>query len=312
MAKTLDYAPAVSITIVAYNSANCLRECLDSIYIDIIRGIAEAFVVDNKSPDESAQIVLQEYSEITLIKSDQNRMFAGGCNLSWSQVRGRYWLLLNPDAVLPLGSLQKLVEWMDQNPEIGAASPELVDRLGRQQCAGRRFMTVSRLLLEITRLHLLLSAKQRSDIFLGSYWKGEEHLDVDWVPGAALIVRRDAVEQAGLLSEQVLMYGEDSEWCWRIRKAGWKIGVCGRVQVMHEEGQSTVLTWGNQERDKRMWRGTYDAIRFMRGRLYAVTIMFLNTLAFALESCHPKRGKGHRKTARQLLKTHFTLLKTSV
>lgn len=302
-------APVVSITVVLYNSASCLRESLVSVRDEVNSGFAELLVVDNASPDESAQIVEREFPEARLIKSDSNRKFAGGCNLSWPFVRGRYWLLLNPDAVVPTNGLRELVSWMQQHPELGAASPKLVDKQGRDQCAGRRFQSISRSLLEMSRLHLLLPRRTRSNMFLGSYWNGSDHTNVDWVPGAALIARREAVEDAGLLSEEVLFYGEDSEWCWRIRNAGWRIGVCGQVSFEHEEGQSTSRTWDEDDRSRRMWRGIYDACRLMRGSLYTKLLTAVNTAAFAIEAYDPRVAADDRTRSRKLLNAHMSLLK---
>lgn len=302
-------APVVSITVVLYNSASCLRESLLSVRDEVNSGFAELLVVDNASPDEGAQIVDREFPEARLIRSDSNRKFAGGCNLSWPFVRGRYWLLLNPDAVVPANGLRGLVNWMQQNPELGAASPKLVDKQGRDQCAGRRFQSISRSLLEMSRLHLLLPRRIRANMFLGSYWNGSDHTNVDWVPGAALIARREAVEDAGLLSEEVLFYGEDSEWCWRIRNSGWRIGVCGEVSFEHEEGQSTSRTWDEDDRSRRMWRGIYDACRLMRGSLYTKLLTAINTAAFAIEAYDPRVGVDQRKQSRKLLNAHMSLLK---
>lgn len=301
--------PSVSLTVVAYNSALCLPACLTSVRPEVLSGFAELIVVDNGSPDDSADIVKRDFPEATLIRSERNRKFAGGCNLAWPQVRGPYWLLLNPDAIVPEGALRKLVTWMDNHPELGAASPKLVDKLGRDQCAGRRFLSLSGSLLQLTRLHLLLGKESRAERFLGPYWDGSDHTNVDWVPGAALIARREAVEDAGLLSESVLFYAEDSEWCWRLRKAGWKIGVCGEVSFFHEEGRSTSRTWNDEERTKRVWLGLYDACREMRGSLYTSLLTAVNALAFAIEAYHPGRSKLQRSLARRILRAHLLFLR---
>ena len=305
----MENMPTVSITVVVFNSATCVRSCLRSLRDEVQSGYAEVLVVDNASPDESAEIVEREFPEARLIKSDSNRKFAGGCNLSWPFVRGRYWLLLNPDAVVPPNGLRELVKWMEQHPQLGAASPKLVDKQGRDQCAGRRFQSISRSLLEMSRLHLLLPQRTRANLFLGSYWNGSDHTNVDWVPGAALIARREAVEDAGLLSEEVLFYGEDSEWCWRIRNAGWRIGVCGQVSFEHEEGQSTSRTWDEDDRRRRMWLGIYDASRHMRGAFYPRLLMAINTLGFAIEAANPRRSTDQRSESWKRVRAHVSLLK---
>ncbi len=89
--------------------------------------MAELLVVDNASPDDSVQIAKRACPEATVIQATENRFFAGGCNLAWPYVRGDYWLLLNPDVTVPAGGLRNLVAWMDEHPETGAATPNLVE-----------------------------------------------------------------------------------------------------------------------------------------------------------------------------------------
>src|SRR5262249_29703055 len=164
-------------------------------------------------------------------RSDINRGFAGGCNFAWPYASGKYWFLLNSDVIVPSGGLERLVEWMELHPEIGAASPGLTNHASQGASVARRFPSVTSTLLEMLRLHLLMPRTLRAEVLLGSYWPiARDHLDVDWVPATAMIIRREAVNSAGLLSERELMYGEDIEWCWRIRRTGWRIGVCGSLR----------------------------------------------------------------------------------
>jgi len=302
--------PAVSVTVVAYNSDRGLPECLRSLQAAVRDGLAEVIVVNNGSPDQCGRIVEEEFPEVVGVKSEVNRGFAGGCNLAWPVVRGRYWLLLNPDVVVPSRGLEQLVQWMDDEPELGAGSPRLLDQMGRQQSVGRRFPSIPRTTAEMLRLHLLLSRARRAEVFLGSYWGGVgDHRDVDWVPGSAMIIRREVVEAVGLLSEKHHVYGEDIEWCWRIRKAGWRIGVCGSVYFRHDEGQSTLRTWGETERKMRMWRGMYMACTQMRGSAYCRVLVMANTLAFAVECHNPRRTAEERARARSDLRVHMILLR---
>jgi N-acetylglucosaminyl-diphospho-decaprenol L-rhamnosyltransferase len=305
--------PNVSITVVAYNSDHCLRECLLSIRRTVLKGYSEVVVVDNASPDQSAHIVVEDFPEAKLLRSEMNRGYAGGCNLAWPLVRGRYWLLLNPDVVVPASGLERLVDWMDRHPELGAGSPELMDPAGHVISAARRFPSLTGSILEMLRLHLLMSPRRRAELLLGGYWRaGEEHLNVDWVPGTAMIVRREAVEAAGLLSEGELMYGEDMEWCWRIRMAGWRIGVCGALRFQHAEGQSALRTWGETERRSRMWQGMYAACAGMYGVAYCRLLVATNALALAIEAYHPRRATDERDRARNHLRVHAAMLRGGI
>jgi N-acetylglucosaminyl-diphospho-decaprenol L-rhamnosyltransferase len=294
---------------VLYNSERCVEASLASIRDDVRSGFAELIVVDNASPDAGVDAALRVCPEARVIRSAINRYYAGGCNLAWPYVRGRYWLLLNPDVVVPPGGLSGLVEWMDHHPEIGAASPDLADRLGRLQFPARRFPSLSQTLVEMLRLHRLATPERQGDFLLGSYWRGGEHLDVDWVVGAALIARREAVETAGLLSEALPMYAEDSEWCWRIRRAGFRIGLTGQAPWLHEGGQSTALTWEAGETTLRTWGGIYASCVARRGRFYTALLWLSNALAFAIESVHPRRPKLQRDLARAMLAAHAELIR---
>lgn len=301
--------PQISITTLLYNSADCIRECLQSIQADVQSGFAELLVVDNASPDDSAGIVAQEFPEAKLIRSEMNRGFAGGCNLAWPHAQGRYWLLLNPDVVVPEGGLRKLVKWMDQHPDVGAASPRIVNSDGQPASAANRFPSIPRLLLEVSRLHLILPARQRGLLLLGSYWSGEDCVDVDWVHGTVLISRREAVTEAGLLSEHFFMYGEDMEWCWRIRRANWKIGLCGGVVVSHSVGTSAKRTWGKAGHRQRVLQASYEACWQIRGSFYSQALLIVNAISLATESYNPRRSKEARSRAREALHDHLDLLR---
>ena len=302
--------PIVSLTVVLYNSDRCVRDCLRSVRQAVREGMAELIVVDNASPDLSARLVAEEFPEATLVRSDFNRGFAGGCNLAWPHASGKYWFLLNPDVVVPPGGLERLVQWMEEHPELGAASPGLGSSIGYAASVARRFPYLTGALLEMLRLHLLMPRARRAKVLLGSYWPtAQDHLNVDWVPGTAMIVRREAVESTGLLSERELMYGEDIEWCWRMRRAGWRIGACGALRFQHDEGQSASRTWGEAERRRHMWHGMYAACTQMRGSLYCRLLMATNALALLIEAYHPRRTQGERVRARNDLRVHTAMLR---
>jgi hypothetical protein len=301
-------APAVTITIVLYNSADALGACLGSLRADVESGLAELLVVDNASPDASAAIVARELPGTVLIRSPSNLGFARGCNSAWARARGRYWLLLNPDVVLPAGALGELVGWMDARPGLGVGSPAFLDAAGRATTAARRFPSIALALLELSRLHLLLPRALRGRVLLGPYWDGGGEVEADWVPATALLARREAVEAAGLLPERFFMYGEDVEWCWRIKRAGWSVSVNGRVRAVHGESTSATRTWGPDEARRRRVRGWHLASRVIRGPAYAWAHAAVSALALAVEALHPGRSGEARRRARQDLRLHAELL----
>lgn len=302
-------APDVSITVVAYNSDATLPACLRSVQGAVRSGRAEVIVVDNASPDRSAECVARELPEARLVSAGRNLGFAGGHNLAWRHARGRYWLLLNPDVIVPEGGLDALLDWADAHPRVGALSPELVDDEGRVTGAARRFHTIGRGLLELSRLHLLLPSSTRARLLLGGYWRGPgDRLDADWVPATAVLVRREAVEAAGGLAEDLPFYAEDTEWCARIGRAGFGIAVCGSVRFLHRESESARRTFGRDERDLRLWYGIYAGVERRRGRTYTRALRVVDLARTAVEAWHPLRPPAHRAQARRDLAAQRRLM----
>jgi len=300
--------PELSISIVLYNSAGRLPACLDSIARDVSEGFAELCVVDNASPDESARIAAERCPSAVRVDAGGNRGFAAGQNLARAHGRGRYWLLLNPDVVVPERGLRTLVEWMDRHPTVGAASPEIESSPGKTRSPAQRFPSVALSLLELSRLHLLLSETSRGRLLRGAYGPRGDELEVDWVPATALIVRREAADAAGPLAEDFFMYGEDIEWCWRIHRAGWQVSVCGAVAFVHQEATSSNRTWGAEETRRRIARGTCEACRRIRGRAPAAAFAIVQAAALAIESWLPHRSREHRARSRAMSRAYLGAL----
>jgi GT2 family glycosyltransferase len=278
--------PRGTATTVLYNSAGSIAGLCRSLRAPVEAGILDVIAVDNASPDDSAAIVAAELPGATILSSEENLGFASGSNLGWERVRGDYWLLLNPDVVVPEGGIERLIEFMDDHPELGAVSPRLRGRDGAEQSVARRFPSAGRNLFALTRLHRLLPSGLRSRMFLGSYWDHSRG-DCDWVTGAALAVRREAVAAAGPLDGELFMYGEDMEWCWRIGRAGWKVGVCMDLAFTHEGGSSSAATWDYEERQRRITRGQFQALVKMRGRIRARIYAAVTSISLSL-----RRSRG--------------------
>lgn len=289
--------PSVTITLVLYNTADFLRDCLKSIRKVVDSGFAELIVVNNASPDNSADIVREEFPAATVIHSSVNRGFAGGCNLAWPQVRGKYWLLLNPDTIVPEGAIPDLVSWMEKHPEIGMGSPRLTQADGNPIYLSLGFPSIWRSLLELSRLHKLLPFQLRSRLMQVPEWGGNEQVYVDWVPGTALLIRCETVNAVGLLSERYFMYGEDVEWCWRAKQAGWKVAVYRKSAISHIGGGSTIRSSGVEERYRRFIRNCYDVDTQIVGRTRAWIIMGLRAIGWIIEALHPFRSQDARAMA---------------
>ena len=195
---------------------------------------------------------------------------------------GRYWLLLNPDVVLDPGVLQALVRWMDGHPDVAAASPWLRDgSTGELSYPGRAFPSLSRTVIEVAAPSSAATGARTRRLLQGAYVRAgmRNTRRPDWVPGAAMMVRREAVEQVGPLDGSFFLYGEDLEWCWRMRSSGWRIATCPGAVATHHTSASSRRTWPDDEVDRRIAAGIAQACRKVRGTHYA--------RAYALATCSP-------------------------
>jgi len=290
--------PKLSIAIVLYNSADTLADCLRSIRGELDSGFAELIAVDNASPDDGVAVLRAEFPAARVVEMKRNCGFAAGVNAALAHARGRYWLLLNPDVRAPAGGLRHLVAWMDAHPALGIASPDLVDVNGRWEEPGRATPSIGRVLLRILRLHRLLPASVRRRVFRGGYWTSGDQVDAGWVPGTAMIVRPAAVSAVGPMREDLFMYGEDLEWCWRMRRAGWRVGVCSSTTFVHDTSSSAVLTFGEQDVEQRIAEGMDAACRLIYGRAHARALAALTAFAFALDARVPGKSPAERDRSR--------------
>ncbi len=290
--------PELTIAIVLYNSAETLPDCVRSIREELDNGFAELIAVDNASPDDGVAVLHAEFPAAQVVEMDGNRGFAAGVNAALARARGRYWLLLNPDVRAPARGLRALVAWMDVHPGLGVASPEIIDVDGRWEEPGRALPSVARVLLRLSRLHRLLPADVRRRIFRGSYWTSGDQLNAGWVPGTAMIVRPAAVDTVGLMREELFMYGEDVEWCWRMRRAGWRVGVCSSTTFVHGTSSSARRTFSEDEVQRRIAEGLDGACRLMYGPRHARVLAMVTALAYAVDALSPGTSPARRDRAR--------------
>jgi len=227
----------LSISIVNWNTKDILRNCLMSIYESTHRIRYEIFVVDNASSDGSPKMVEKEFPQVKLIRNKENLGFAKANNQVIRLSNGRYILLLNSDTIVLNGALDKMVEFMNDHPDAGAAGCKLLGSDGSLQKSINKFPS----------LFCQCWGKSLFPAFFPkikfSYVIDEPHFysriqEVDWVTGAFLILSRSAIKQIGLLDENFFMYAEDTDLCWRIKKEGWKVYFYPRVKVVHLGGVS--------------------------------------------------------------------------
>ncbi|NLO73132.1 MAG: glycosyltransferase family 2 protein [candidate division WS1 bacterium] len=233
-------APAVDITlcIVSWNVWEDLRQCLQSLRQspDVVQ---QVIVVDNASSDGTPTRVRESFPEVQLIANAVNRGFAAGSNQALAAGRGRYLFLLNPDTVVPPGGLRELIDFADQHPEAGIIGPQQRYPDGRLQYSARQFPTVRAALFRNTPLGKLFPRSAAVQDYLMAAWDHQSVREVDWVSGAAMLIRRQVYEQIGPLDEGFFWGSEDVDYCWRAHGIGWKVLYTPRPAIIHAIGRST-------------------------------------------------------------------------
>lgn len=222
----------LSIVIVNWNGLNVLRNCLSSISEASPDLDLEVIVVDNDSQDESVAMIEQEFPEVQVVVNSQNLGFAAGNNRGFVTARGRYVLLLNSDTLVLPGALTKSVHYLDENPQIGVLGCriEFPDRSFQTSC----YRFSDPLVLFLTRV-LPFGSVANERLNYGRYWARQfaAPADVDCVAGCFMMVRREIIANLGGLDEDFFMYGEDEEWCSRIKRAGWRIVYFPGATIVH-------------------------------------------------------------------------------
>lgn len=230
----------LSVIIVNWNTADLTLRCLETLERALPTGLdAEILVVDNASEDGSADKIAQAHPHVQLIRRQDNGGFARANNEAFALASGEYLFLLNSDAQALPGSLAAMLAYLQQHPRCGLVAPRLINSDGSLQHSCWRFPRWDTAALEALYLYKCLSAAQAGEHLLSGYWDHGRAREVDWVMGAAMLVRREVVAAVGGFDERYFMFGEDMEWCWRIRRAGWSVDYEPAAGVVHLGGQSS-------------------------------------------------------------------------
>jgi GT2 family glycosyltransferase len=239
----------VSIGITTWNQRELLRACLQSIFAHAPRAAFEVIVVDNASVDGTAQMVARSFPTVRLIVNTTNRGWTGGCNQVARASRGRYVVLLNEDTTVEGDAFGALACCMDRMSQAGIGAPRLVWPNGVRQPSCRSFPDPLSLLLRGTRLGQFFSNGRRLQRYLRDDIALNAPSRVDWALGACLIVRREVFDRIGLLDER-FAYHDDTDFCYRARKAGYKTVFCPQVTVVHHYKRRSAGSWFTRAR----WR----------------------------------------------------------
>ena len=231
--------PAVTVVVPSYGTRDATLACLESLGRQEPTVTFETLVVDNASPDDTVDRVRRTFPDVRLLALDRNRGFAAACNRGWRESRGRAILFLNSDTVLGPTSLRDLLAALDAEADVAVVGPRLTGRTGALQPSCRSDPTPAALLHQHTvlrHLRLLGAAERRYKMRDFAF---DRRADVPVVMGAALLVRREALEAVGAFDEGYFMYFEEADLCRRLRKAGWRVVFDPSATIAHAGGESS-------------------------------------------------------------------------
>ncbi len=230
----------LSILIVSYNTCKLTLDAIHSVYQSQTTYSYEIIVVDNNSHDDSVKEIKFNYPNVKLIQSNENVGFAKANNQGIKIAQSRYILLLNSDTIVQPDTIEVMVNFMEGNPRVGASGCKVVLPDGSLDKACRRgFPTPSASFYYAFGISRLFPNVPRFNQYHLSYLDPDRDYAVDCLVGAFMLVRREVIDQVGMLDEAFFMYGEDIDWCYRIKEADWEIYYYPYTQITHYKGASS-------------------------------------------------------------------------
>lgn len=267
--------PDLSVLVASYNTRDLLLACLAT--LDRNRGdvALETIVVDNASADGTPDAVAARFPHVTLLRNAVNEGFAKANNRALAIARGRYVLLLNPDTLVPPELLGPMIALMDENPGVGVAGCRVDRPDGELDAACKRGFPTP-----WNALGRFLGLDRAFPKLFGGYRRVADdprgRFDVDAVVGAFMLVRRETVDEVGGLDESFFMFGEDLDWCYRVKARDWRVWYVGDRGVVHHKGAST-----RHEPQRMNWHFHRSMILFHRKHLVDRYPFFVNWLVYA-------------------------------
>jgi N-acetylglucosaminyl-diphospho-decaprenol L-rhamnosyltransferase len=284
--------PDVSAIVVTHNAVGWIERCLQS-----LQGTgAEVIVVDNASTDGTLGLVRKKFPDVRVLE-EENRGFGAGNNAGMRATSGRYFLLLNPDAWLTEGALEKLVAFADEHPEAAIVGPRLLNPDGSLQRSVRGYPSPWRIATEYFFLRKLGPRTHALNAFFGEQFDHESVREAEYLFGACMLVRSEAVDSVGGFDEDFFLMSEEVDWCYRFRQAGWKVLFYPGAEVFHVVGASLnprqfhAIVRGHLQ-FLRKHRGEREAERARRVMLWGLR---MRGLVFRGE-----RGRAYRESAQWL------------
>lgn len=303
----------ISVVIVNWNACDLLRHCLAS--IDANRGSLpiEVIVVDSASSDDSVQMVDREFPQVKLVTSQQNLGYAGGNNLGAKGAGGRYLLILNPDTEIIADALQQMVAYLDAHPSVGVVGPRLFLPDGSIQRSCRRFPQLATAFFQSPLGWRWFPDNRFDRLHYMSECFEDEPVSVEWLVGAALMIRREAWQAVGTFDDQFFLYSDEVDWCHRCQDAGWEIHYLPSSKINHHQGGTTDRVAVSARVHFYRSRVLYFRKYFGVGWAFVIRIFFLMNYAWLLMEEVGAWAIGRRhETRRQRIQTYWRALRSGL
>lgn len=230
--------PDLSIIIINWNTRQLLVDCIASIFQTVRQATFEIFVVDNGSADGSVEAVTRHYAGVIVIANRHNEGFARANNKAIRRMEGRFAVLLNSDTVLTENALDSMVTFMDAHREAGMCGPQLLNADGSDQTSVGSFPTLASEYVSKSLLKLIAPAAYRAR-FVSRTQGSRNPVVVDFIIGACMMVRKEAIDDAGMLDEDYFFFYEEIDWCLRMHRAGWPVYHLPQAAIYHLGGGSS-------------------------------------------------------------------------
>jgi GT2 family glycosyltransferase len=299
--------PFISVVVITRNTRELVLGLLESLdeAKDVSARIKEIIVVDNGSSDGTGEAIEIEYPQAFIVRNELNAGFAAAVNQAWRRAEGEIILLLNSDTRLLPGEMERILEFMQDNPKVGVAGPALVYEDMSPQ---RSFASIPSLLQEIVpRFVLELAAPARHG---GKTWGSANPEAVDSLIGAALVIRRNVLEALDGFDERFFFFLEETDFCKRARQHGWQVAFFPAARIVHYQGKTVGTNWVqgrieyNISLDKfirkhhgTMYHSLFRAIRAVK----AFLVLIVSTVLLPLFFFNENRRRRYRYRSELLL-----------
>jgi hypothetical protein len=296
-----------------------LRRSVESVVASPPSLAYEVVVVDNASSDESlaalrtcdAASALGQ--RLRVLENADNRGFGRANNQAFALTDSPLVLLLNPDTEVTRGSIDRLVATLGSGARVGAAGPKLLNADGSVQVSVWRNPPAAwEMLLTGLRLHKLLPRRARGELLLAEHWDYSRRREVGMLSGAAMLVRREVIEEVGGFDERFHMYGEDNEWCLRMRRAGWRLLFEPEAVVKHLGAASSLKRWDSLEKLRVQSEAMLDFQRRCLPRRRRVVNLATACFLLALQRAARRLGGRESRDVEQTLRLYAADLKRAL